>query len=515
MKGAGGESRYPRRPALGLDGVSPQTVGCNGLTACPLFPARRAEGGRGPALRRACPPGARSLAASLRRTPRPGWVSGHMTGAEALVETLLAEGCRVRLRHPRRPGERTLGRDEDQAACAYLLVTHEFSAAVHGRRLRPQHRQARRALRRARPGRDQLALPASARPCSTACRSSCIVGDVARGDKYRPFQVHELPQVGLLQPVTKGVFEVQHVGRDPRCRPPGVPAGRERRARPGRRRRPVQPAHRDARAINSAPLAPPGAAVRRGRLPARPGPARATASCASASTPASAAWTTRAALVAGRRAAAGAGRHQRLGQGRHPRVPSARGRLGLRPAGHAHGRAGLQARRRASWPSASATARSRPASTRIPQAPPRDPRRRQPDNLGRIVKADVVRPRRRRRVPGAAARTRRLPAPAARSPSCTARIAELQAPRTAPSNAKIYATLRRRSDGLHPGPAPAALRADALVFVDVTVSRALGGRGVHGLPAADLLQPDRQPGDGLVDPRGARRPAASIPAGRW
>ena len=48
---------------------------------------------------------------------------------------------------------------------------------------------------------------------------------------------------------------------------------------------------------------------------------------------------------------------------------------------------------------------------------------------------------------------------------------------------------------------------DALVFVDVTVLGALGGRGVHGLPAADLLQPDRQPGDGLVDPGRARRAA--------
>src|SRR5438477_1555917 len=36
-----------------------------------------------------------------------------------------------------------------------------------------------------------------------------IVCDVARGDKYRPFQVHELPQVGLLQQVTKGVFPVK------------------------------------------------------------------------------------------------------------------------------------------------------------------------------------------------------------------------------------------------------------------------------------------------------------------
>ena len=52
-----------------------------------------------------------------------------MTGARALVETLLAEGVTMRLRHPRRSGERALGRDEERAACRYLLVTHEFSAA--------------------------------------------------------------------------------------------------------------------------------------------------------------------------------------------------------------------------------------------------------------------------------------------------------------------------------------------------------------------------------------------------
>ena len=43
----------------------------------------------------------------------------------------------------------------------------------------------------------------------------CIVGDVARGDKYKPFQVHELPQVGLLQQVTKGVFAAQHAAEIP------------------------------------------------------------------------------------------------------------------------------------------------------------------------------------------------------------------------------------------------------------------------------------------------------------
>src|SRR5436309_114153 len=41
----------------------------------------------------------------------------------------------------------------------------------------------------------------------------CIAGDVARGDKYRPFQVHDLPPVDLLKPVCKGVFEVKHASQ--------------------------------------------------------------------------------------------------------------------------------------------------------------------------------------------------------------------------------------------------------------------------------------------------------------
>src|SRR5262249_54950600 len=43
----------------------------------------------------------------------------------------------------------------------------------------------------------------------------CIAGDVARGAKYRPFQVHELPAARLLEPVTKAVLEVRHVAEVP------------------------------------------------------------------------------------------------------------------------------------------------------------------------------------------------------------------------------------------------------------------------------------------------------------
>jgi acetolactate synthase-1/2/3 large subunit len=43
----------------------------------------------------------------------------------------------------------------------------------------------------------------------------CIAGDVARGKKYRPFQVHELPNVDLLKPVCKAVLPVCEVGQIP------------------------------------------------------------------------------------------------------------------------------------------------------------------------------------------------------------------------------------------------------------------------------------------------------------
>ena len=96
----------------------------------------------------------------------------------------------------------------------YLLVTHEYSAAAMADGY---------ARTTGRPG----VLSVISGPGLTNSLSGigearldsiplvCIVGDVARGDKYRPFQVHELPQAGLLQQLTKGVFEVQHQAEIP------------------------------------------------------------------------------------------------------------------------------------------------------------------------------------------------------------------------------------------------------------------------------------------------------------
>src|SRR5438874_12926940 len=69
----------------------------------------------------------------LHRRTEPGWVSGEMTGAQALVQTLLAEGTECVFGIP--------GAQDNEfwdamksLGLRYLLVTHEFSAAVmaHG-----------------------------------------------------------------------------------------------------------------------------------------------------------------------------------------------------------------------------------------------------------------------------------------------------------------------------------------------------------------------------------------------
>ena len=65
----------------------------------------------------------------VRQARHPGWVFGRMTGAEALVEVLLLEGtgCVYGI-----PGaqENELWDTFKEKGVPYLLVTHEFSAAV-------------------------------------------------------------------------------------------------------------------------------------------------------------------------------------------------------------------------------------------------------------------------------------------------------------------------------------------------------------------------------------------------
>jgi acetolactate synthase-1/2/3 large subunit len=143
----------------------------------------------------------------------PGWIVGKMTGAQALVEALIQEGTDCVFGIPGAQ-ENELWDTMKSKGLPYLLVTHEFSAACMAD-------GAARAT--GKPGVICVVpgpgLTNSLSGIGEALLDSvpmiCIVGDVARGDKYKPFQVHELPQVGLLQQVTKQVFPVSCVEQIP------------------------------------------------------------------------------------------------------------------------------------------------------------------------------------------------------------------------------------------------------------------------------------------------------------
>jgi acetolactate synthase-1/2/3 large subunit len=143
----------------------------------------------------------------------PGWVSGKKTGARALVETLQAEGtaCVFGI-----PGAQENELWDEMKSChlPYLLVTHEFSAAcmADGAARATGHPGVLCIV----PGPGITnALSGLGEALLDSVPLVCIAGDVARGKKYRPFQVHELPNATLLKPVCKAVFEVCEVGQIP------------------------------------------------------------------------------------------------------------------------------------------------------------------------------------------------------------------------------------------------------------------------------------------------------------
>jgi acetolactate synthase-1/2/3 large subunit len=141
----------------------------------------------------------------------PGWVSGTLTGARALVESLLAHSTDCVFGIPGAQ-ENELWDEMKSRGLPYLLVTHEFSAACMADGY---------ARSTGRPGVICVVpgpgVTNSISGLGEALLDSvpvvAIVCDVANGDKYRPFQVHSLPQACLLQQVTKGVFEA-HTAAD-------------------------------------------------------------------------------------------------------------------------------------------------------------------------------------------------------------------------------------------------------------------------------------------------------------
>src|SRR5438046_9499257 len=139
--------------------------------------------------------------ASGRLRHRPGWVRGHMTGAEALVETLIQEGTLCVFGIPGAQ-QNELWDTMKTKRLGYLLVTHEFSAATMADGY--ARSTGRSGVLCVVPGPGVTnSLTGIGEALLDSIPMVCIVGDVANGAKYRPYQVHSLPHVGLLQQVTK------------------------------------------------------------------------------------------------------------------------------------------------------------------------------------------------------------------------------------------------------------------------------------------------------------------------
>ncbi len=147
------------------------------------------------------------------RETRTGRVVGHLTGARALVETLIAEGVPCVFGIPGAQ-ENELWDEMKSRGLGYLLVTHEYSAACMADGV--ARSTGRPGVLCVVPGPGVTnALTGIGEALLDSIPLVAIVGDVARGDKYKAFQVHELPQAGLLQQVTKGVFQVDKVEEIP------------------------------------------------------------------------------------------------------------------------------------------------------------------------------------------------------------------------------------------------------------------------------------------------------------
>lgn len=155
--------------------------------------------------------GSRADAGILRH--KPGWVEGRMTGAEATVVTLQQEGAGCVYGIPGAQ-ENELWDAMKSKSLPYLLVTHEFSAACMADGYARSTGKPGVLCVVPGPGVTN-SLTGLGEALLDSVPIVAIVGDVAQGEKFRPFQVHCLDQVSLLKPVTKGVFSCTHVSQIP------------------------------------------------------------------------------------------------------------------------------------------------------------------------------------------------------------------------------------------------------------------------------------------------------------
>ncbi|MGE3805255.1 MAG: thiamine pyrophosphate-binding protein [Gemmataceae bacterium] len=151
--------------------------------------------------------------ARLKQGADTAWVEGKMSGAEALVETLLREGTEWVFGIPGAQNNE-LWDTMKTRGLGYVLVTHEFSASTMADGY---------ARATGKPGVLCVVpgpgLTNSLSGIGEALLDSiplvAIVTDVARGKKYKPFQVHELPEIEIMKPLMKGVFVPQSAAEIP------------------------------------------------------------------------------------------------------------------------------------------------------------------------------------------------------------------------------------------------------------------------------------------------------------
>lgn len=148
-------------------------------------------------------------AAAPANHARRGWIVGKMTGSQALVQALLLEGAGCVFGIPGAQ-ENELWDAMKAGGIDYMLVTHEFSASIMADGY--ARSTGRPGVMCVVPGPGLTnSLTGIGEALLDSVPMVCLVGDVARGKGYRPFQVHDLPQTDILKHVTKDVFEARCV----------------------------------------------------------------------------------------------------------------------------------------------------------------------------------------------------------------------------------------------------------------------------------------------------------------
>jgi acetolactate synthase I/II/III large subunit len=147
------------------------------------------------------------------RPKQPGWIVGRLTGAQAVAEALKEEAVACVYGIPGAQ-ENELWDEFKSRGVPYLLVTHEYSAAV----MADGYARAtgRPGVCCVVPGPGVTnALTGLGEALLDSVPIVALVGDVGNGEKARPFQVHSLDNVALLKPVCKCVYAVTDVGQIP------------------------------------------------------------------------------------------------------------------------------------------------------------------------------------------------------------------------------------------------------------------------------------------------------------